>query len=198
MSLFRLTKPRHEEIARFVAGQADQPFSYPHVGCTSGELPDGWAVDRYRTVLGPGRAAFERAQSLVRRWTMFRMPWIELHTPGAPISPGTTVGILARSLGVWTLNAARIVYVVDEPGRFGFAYGTLPGHVEMGEELFLVEHTPEDLVVYAILAVSKPRAPLARVAHPWVRREQRRFGRHSLAAMRRAMLEQPLSGSLDG
>jgi hypothetical protein len=28
--------------------------------------------------------------------------------------------------GVWTLNTCRIVYVVDEATRFGFAYGTLP------------------------------------------------------------------------
>jgi len=189
VSLFWLAKPRPDEVARFVAGQADRPFSYPHVGCTRGELPEGWAIDRYRTVLGPGRAAFERAKDLVRRWTMFQMGWIELHTPAAPIRAGTSVGILARSLGLWAVNAARIVYVVDEPKRFGFAYGTLPGHIEMGEELFLVEHTPEDLVVYSILAVSKPRAPLARIANPWVRREQRRFGRESLAAMRRAMLE---------
>jgi uncharacterized protein (UPF0548 family) len=188
VSLFRLTKPQPAEIARFVASQADRPFSYPHVGCTRGDPPARWAVDRYRTVLAPGRDAFERARSLVRRWTMFRMSWIELHTPDAPIQAGTTVAILARSLGVWTVNAARVVYVVDERDRYGFAYGTLPGHVEMGEELFLVEHTPEDLVAYSILAVSKPRAPLARVAHPWVRREQRRFGRGSLAAMRRGML----------
>lgn len=187
MSVFRLKKPGTEEIERFLASQAAAPFSYPHVGCTRGELPAGWAVDRYRTVLGPGRAAFERAKDLVRRWTMFQMSWIELYTPDAPIRAGTTVGILARSLGLWAVNAARIVHVVDEPKCFGFAYGTLPGHVEKGEELFLVEHTPEDLVVYSILAVSKPRAPLARVAHPWVRREQRRFGRDSLAAMRRGM-----------
>jgi len=34
--------------------------------------------------------------------------------------------------GVWFLNAARIVYVIDEPRRFSFAYGTLPGHAERG------------------------------------------------------------------
>jgi uncharacterized protein (UPF0548 family) len=29
----------------------------------------------------------------------------------------------------------RVVYVLDEPERRGFAYGTLPGHPESGEEL---------------------------------------------------------------
>ncbi|PRC54052.1 DUF1990 domain-containing protein, partial [Mycobacterium sp. ITM-2017-0098] len=36
----------------------------------------------------------------------------------------------------------RVVYVVDEPDRRGFAYGTPPGHAERGEELFLVRYDP--------------------------------------------------------
>lgn len=189
MSLFRLAKPSDAEIARFLAAQSPLPFSYGPVGMTRDEdAPSGWTEDAYRTVLGPGRDAFDRGKSLVRRWTMFAMPWIELHSPDAPIAVGTTVGVLARSAGLWTLNAARIAYVVDEKDRYGFAYGTLPGHVEAGEELFLVEHTPEDLVAYSIRALSRPRAPLARLAKPWVRREQRRFGAESLVAMRRGML----------
>jgi len=189
VSLFRLTKPASAEIARFVEAQSRLPYSYAPVGMTKDlDAPIGWTEDRYRTVLGQGRAAFTRAKSLVRRWTMFELGWIELHTPEAPIEVGTTVGVVARSAGLWVVNAARIAYVVDEERRFGFAYGTLPGHAEAGEELFLIEHTPEDLVAYSIRALSKPRAPLARLAKPWVRREQARFGADSLSAMRRGML----------
>ncbi len=190
MSLFRLSKPTAAEIQSFLATQAALPFSYSPVGMTRDDVdaPSGWTEDTYRTVLGPGRDSFVRGTSLVRAWTMFAMPWIELHTPDAPIREGTIVGVLARSAGLWCVNAARIVYVIDEPRRFGFAYGTLPGHVEAGEERFLIEHTPEDLVAYSIRAISKPRALLARVAQPWVRREQRRFGADSLTAMRRGML----------
>lgn len=190
MSLFRFTKPSPDEVRRFLAHQAPLPFSYGPVGMTRDDqdAPSGWAEDSYRTVLGPGRESLERGKQLVRAWTMFAMPWIELHTPDAPIREGTTVGVLARSAGLWCVNAARIAYVIDEPRRFGFAYGTLPGHVEAGEERFLVEHTPENLVAYSIRAISRPRALLARVAQPWVRREQRRFGTDSLTAMRRGML----------
>jgi uncharacterized protein (UPF0548 family) len=190
LSLFSLTKPAPAQIQRFVASQAALPFSYGPVGMTrdAEEAPRGWTEDTYRTVLGPGRDAFERGKQLVRAWTMFAMPWIELHTPTAPIAVGTAVGVLAHSAGLWCVNAARIAYVIDEPDRFGFAYGTLPGHVEAGEERFLVEHTTEDLVAYSIRALSRPRALLARAAYPWVRHEQRRFGADSLTAMRRGML----------
>lgn len=189
MSLFRLSKPPHDEVARFLAAQSALPFSYATPGMTRDEdAPAGWTEDRYRTVLGPGRDAFSRGKSLIRAWTMFAMPWVEVHDARAPIAVGTCVGVVARSAGLWCVNAARIVHVVDEQDRYGFAYGTLPGHVEAGEEQFLVEHTPEDLVVYSIRALSRPRALLAKVAAPWVRREQRRFGADSLAAMRRGML----------
>jgi uncharacterized protein (UPF0548 family) len=51
------------------------------------------------------------------------------------------VGVLGRHFGVWSLNACRIAYVIEEvPSlrRYGFAFGTLPGHVERGEERFTV------------------------------------------------------------
>jgi uncharacterized protein (UPF0548 family) len=101
------------------------------------------------------------------------------------------VAILARSLGLWWLNACRIVYVVDEPGpvqRFGFAYGTLPEHAESGEERLTVERHEEDSAVwYDILAFSRPRHMLARLGYPWARRVQKRFARDSAAAIGKAL-----------
>ena len=38
--------------------------------------------------------------------------------------------------------------------RFGFAYGTLPGHGGSGEERFLIERDRDDGVWYDILAFS--------------------------------------------
>ena len=62
--------------------------------------------------------------------------------PDAPITEGTVVGVLGRHFGVWSLNACRIVYVIEEQAsplrRYGFAFGTLPAHVERGEERFTV------------------------------------------------------------
>jgi uncharacterized protein (UPF0548 family) len=72
--------------------------------------------------------------------------------------------------------------------RFGFAYGTLPGHAESGEERFTVEwHEADGAVWYDILAFSRPRRLLARLGYPLARRLQKRFARDSAAAMRRAV-----------
>ena len=95
----------------------------------------------------------------------------------ATISVGTVIAKVARVYGIVTVNACRIVNAIDEPNRFGFAYGTLPGHVERGEERFLVERKDNGDVWYEILAYSRPRHWLARIGYPLARLQQARFRR---------------------
>jgi uncharacterized protein (UPF0548 family) len=91
---------------------------------------------------------------------------------------GTPVGVRAYHCGFWSLNPARIVYLVEEMGdvkRFGFGYGTLPGHAERGEERFRVEWNREDgCVYYDAFAFSRPKHPLAWLGYPFARALQPR------------------------
>jgi uncharacterized protein (UPF0548 family) len=64
---------------------------------------------------------------------------------------------------------ARVVYVVDEPLRKGFAYGTLPGHPEQGEEAFIVEWRDDDSVWLTIRAFSRPSSWAFWAGYPLVR-----------------------------
>jgi uncharacterized protein (UPF0548 family) len=105
-----------------------------------------------------------------------------------PHHGGTVVGVFGRHFGVWSLNACRIVYVIEKEAlllkRYGFAFGTLPGHVERGEERFTVEwHRADDSVWYEVFAFARPVHPLAKVGLPFVRLIQRRFAAASLRAM---------------
>jgi len=79
---------------------------------------------------------------------------------------------VAAPLGPLTAIAVcRVVAIVDEPDRYGFAYGTLPGHPERGEEAFVVQHANGRLV-FRIMAFSKPAEVLARLGGPVTRRIQ--------------------------
>lgn len=187
--MFRLTRPSPQSIAAFRRSQAACAWTYPQPGMTRGDPPSGFVVDHGRVELGRGDAVWARAQAAVRAWRMFDLGWVELCDPDAPIVAGTTVAVLVRALGLWSLNAARIVYVVDEPDRFGFAYGTLPDHAESGEERFLVERGADRRVHYDLLAYSHPNQWPAKVARPLVRGLQKRFGAGSLEAMSRAVSE---------
>jgi uncharacterized protein (UPF0548 family) len=185
--MLSLTRPKEAEIQALVDSQRGKPFSYAEVGATRSVPPPGYNVDTYRIKLGEGEATFERAIAAVRRWEMFNLGWVQMGTHG-PIEEGTTVSVLIRVLGLWSLNLCRIVYVVNEESgpvrRFGFAYGTLYEHAERGEERFTVEHHAEDgSVYYDILAFSQPRMLLAKLVYPYTRRLQRRFGASSKQAM---------------
>ena len=87
---------------------------------------------------------FRSAIAALRRWEQFNLGWVEAWPSNTPIQPGEVVAVMGRALGIWWLNACRVVFVVDEAGptsKFGFAYGTLPGHVESGEErAWRIEH----------------------------------------------------------
>jgi uncharacterized protein (UPF0548 family) len=186
-------RPSAEAIRSFLARQAARDFSYGAVGATRGDdFPPGYDVDRTRVRLGEGEADFSAASVSLAHWDQFRLGWVEPWTFDRPIAAGETVGILARVAGMWFLNACRIVYTVDEARpttrRFGFAYGTLPGHAESGEERFLIDwDQAEGSVWYDILAFSRPQGVLSRLGYPYVRRVQRRFARESAAAMASAV-----------
>jgi hypothetical protein len=119
---------------------------------------------------------------------MYELGWTKLCWPDAPIAEGTVVGVLGRHFGLWSLNACRIAYTIEEEVphlmRYGFAFGTLPGHVEQGEERFTVEwRRVDDSVSYEVFAFARPAHPLARVGPPFVQMVQRRFAAASLRAM---------------
>ena len=112
----------------------------------------------------------------------------EIVPRGVKLEKDAIVAVKARACGTWSLSACRVVYVVDEQQpltRSGFAYGTLPDHVERGEERFLIEWDPSDgSVWYDILAFSRPRHPLVRAGFPVARMLQKRFARDSMAVMK--------------
>jgi uncharacterized protein (UPF0548 family) len=182
-----LRRPSTEKIREFLAAQSKFGFTYPSVGATATAPPPGYDVDHTRIKLGLGEEAFRTAKAALLRWDHFRLGWVEAWSPGGTIHENDVVAVVARMVGVWWLNASRIVYLVDEEEpihRFGFAYGTLPGHAETGEERFLVEWDRGRAEVwYDILAFSRPHLLLTRLGYPFVRRVQKRFRAESATKM---------------
>jgi uncharacterized protein (UPF0548 family) len=182
-----LRRPAERQLKAFLSSQAHLDLTYAEVGATQVRPPAGYDQDHTRISLGCGEEVFRRAKAALLRWEQFRLGWIQAWSPNPAIERGNLVAVVARQLGVWWLNASRIVYVVDEAGvfvRFGYAYGMLPDHAEVGEERFLVEWIRDlNEVCYDILAFSRPRHVLARLGYPYVRRVQKRFATESAAAM---------------
>jgi uncharacterized protein (UPF0548 family) len=189
--MFLLTRPSADQVRQLLAASRHHAFSYPEAGMTRRRPPSGYRADRNRILLGNGATVFAAAVAALRRWKMFDLGWLELIPADAPIEVNVTVCVRVWHFGFWSLNACRIVYVIDEDEsvkRYGFAYGTLTDHAERGEERFTIEWNREDdSVCYDILAYSQPRHPLARLGYPLARMMQKRFARDSKQAMRRAV-----------
>ena len=186
--MFFFTRPTDAQIREFLRTRADDSFSYSEVGATRNAPPPGYNIDHNRVLLGRGGETFERAKKAIREWKMFDVANLTLCYPDTPIEVGRDVAPLARHLGFYSLNSCRIVYVVDEPHRFGFAYGTLTEHAEIGEERFMVEFDRgSDEVWYDILAFSKPAHILVKLGYPYSRYRQKGFAVASKDAMRRAV-----------
>ena len=186
--MLSLRRPTAEKIQAFLMMQAKLDLTYSAVGATATQTPAGYVVDHTRIKLGEGARIFAAARAALEKWEQFRLGWVEAGPVETPIEEGRVVAVIARLFGLWWLNACRIVYVVDEGDKFGFAYGTLPGHAESGEERFTVEwHKEDEAVWYDILAFSRPRHFLARLGYPYARKLQKRFAKDSAAAMVRAV-----------
>ena len=187
--MFLARRPSPEQIDRFLRDSQILPLSYGPTGIVTANAA-GEDLDETTVAIGHGKAAFERARAALIGWKQFEIGWVETFPPAAPIVSGTVVAVLIRHLGFWSLNGCRVLYGVgslNDPARFGFAYGTLTNHAESGEELFEVFIDPQtDEVSYRIRAMSWPQAALARVGQPVVRVLQERFRDQSAAAMKRA------------
>lgn len=156
-----LKKPSEEAIEQFIEGQASLNFSYAEVGASKdGVCPSRYGTDHVRGDLGIGANIFARSVNALERWEQFGLSWVKVYPHNALIIPNTVVAVLAWHGGFWSLNACRIVYTINEQAplvRFGFGYGTLPDHVETGEERFLLEWDKNtDIVTYDILAFLIP------------------------------------------
>lgn len=191
--MFRLREPLTADIRDFLNSNALTAFSYKDLGCTRGRSVPGFNTDRARIQLGSGDIIFERAKRAIRDWRMFSMEWVKLCWPYKKLIPGTVVAIQAHHFGFYSVNAAKILYVVEEPQRFGFAYGTLMNHVARGEELFVVYQDEDGKVWYELTAISRPNHWLMWLFYPLARRRQGRFLADSMQAMLEAMVADPKS-----
>ena len=145
---------------------AEAKLTYSEVGATAGELPARYHHLTRRVVVGRGHEVFADAANAVAGWQVQLRAGLTVSASSPTAIPGT-VALLGLGIGPLRLGApCRVVYAVDQPRRQGFAYGTLPGHPESGEEAFIVEHHDDDTVSFTVTAFSRPSTAIARAAGP--------------------------------
>ncbi|MGA5540771.1 DUF1990 domain-containing protein [Mycobacterium sp. NPDC051198] len=159
---------------------AELSLTYPEVGATAGELPPGYRHIRASAAIGTGRDRFEQAGADVLQWGMQRGAGLRVQATSDSAAEGTELIV-----GLGPIPApCRVVYVLDEADRRGFAYGTLAGHPESGEELFSVRYDPETDSVHAeVAAFSRPATWWSRLGGPVTRLLQQIVTRRYLSGI---------------
>jgi uncharacterized protein (UPF0548 family) len=141
--------------------------TYSEIGGTlTGVHPVGYRIDSYEAILGSGPETFHWAVEGLRSWQAHRIRGMRVLPQGTEIRPGATVVVTLGTSVVSVAAPCRVIEVIAEPSRWGFAYGTLPGHPEQGEEAFVVSISDDDEVRFEISAFSRPGDPITRLSGP--------------------------------
>lgn len=128
--------------------------------------PPGYEHIRESRVIGHGTSAIETAADQLLRWELHRGSGLAVATTALRVVPDAEVLL---GFGVGALRLAipcRVVYLVEEPARRGFAYGTLTGHPESGEELFVVALGNDGQVTTEVTAFSRPALLVVTAGQP--------------------------------
>jgi uncharacterized protein (UPF0548 family) len=186
--MFSLRRPDARHLSHFLARERLAPLTYTEVGATFDDaLPSGYHHVRADTGLGSGEAVWAQARAAIDAWAAHRGAGIEIVPVDAPVEEGTTVAAISSVGPLHVLAACRIVRVVDEPDRYGFAYGTLPSHPEEGEERFVVTRAHDGSVRFEVVAFSRAHDLLTRLGGPIPRAIQARATQQYLDGVRDAV-----------
>jgi uncharacterized protein (UPF0548 family) len=181
-----LRRPTPEQLAELLVRCRDDDLTYqPTGGSLGGAVPTGLRRRQWTAAL-TGADVFDRGRDALRTWAVHRGAGLQV-APDGPLAIGTNVAISAPLPVGFVEITCRLVAVVDEPDRFGFAYGTLPVHPEQGEESFVVVRTADAGARFDVQAVSRPIHPLARAFSPIADRLQDSAARRYLSAMKAAV-----------
>ncbi|WP_211222115.1 DUF1990 family protein [Nocardioides halotolerans] len=169
--------------AQLVAMLRAAPFTYDQVGATASDRPAGYDwLERSAPLV---RRDFEGASTDLFMWRLHERAGLRVQTSESPLRQDTVV-LMHLGLGPASVRIpCRVAYVIKEPTLRGFAYGTLPGHPESGEERFVLEQHGDGSITIAITAFSHPASRLATLGGPFTRRVQQLMTSRYLRALDR-------------
>jgi uncharacterized protein (UPF0548 family) len=161
------------------------PFTYEHVGATASELPQAMGYGWLERSAPLARRDFKAACADLFTWRLHERAGLRLQASETPLRADTVV-LMHLGFGLASIHIpCRVVYLIEEPALRGFAYGTLSGHPEAGEERFTLEQHADGSISIAITAFSKPASHLAKLGGPFTRRVQQLMTDRYLRALDR-------------
>jgi uncharacterized protein (UPF0548 family) len=159
------------------------PFTYEAVGATVSARPPGFDwLERSATLV---RRDFDAVSADLLMWRLHERAGLRVQASESPLKLDTVVLMYLGLRRAAIRLPCRVAYVINEPQLRGFAYGTLPGHPEAGEERFVLQQHSDETISIAITAFSRPTSRLARLGGPRTRKVQEMMTTRYLRALDR-------------
>ncbi|RNE49175.1 DUF1990 domain-containing protein [Corynebacterium alimapuense] len=161
-----LTYPDHLKLVTLglAKGQAPSEFG----------LDDSWAITDHSAVLGHGTECFSAAATRLTDWRAHEHAGVKV----------SREGLLVRLTFGPTMSPCLILHEESTPDRHVLVYGTLPGHVECGEEAFIIDLADSGEVTGRCVAFSQHSWWLARLGSPVAHAVQKWATRRYVEGMR--------------
>ena len=159
--------------------------TYDDIGATfSSAFPRGYHHACVAIEIGHGQDVFERSVMGLRELRSHRTKWMNIFPESQQVAIGQTVIVMIGTEAFSIAAPCRIVKIVDEECIYGFAYGTLPGHPESGEESFVLRISPSGAVNFEIRAFSRAQDNLVKLSGPIARLIQMKVTKRYLSAIK--------------
>ncbi len=142
-------------------------LTYRDVGVSlQGAVPPGFHALHRESIIGRGAGTFASAREALLGWEVQRRSGVRVSSTARIVAEGAEA-VVSIGVGRFRIGGpVRVVVLIDEPTRAGFAYGTLRGHPEIGEESFIVELDHDGTVRFVVAGFSRPGTLLARLGSP--------------------------------
>jgi uncharacterized protein (UPF0548 family) len=181
---FWLRRPNEQKLESVLAAQSKFAVAYAPSGLFKrAQTLWGFKETGGSVVVGHGQSVFDNATQNIKRWRVHERAGLTVTPHGAEVRESTDVILLMKLLIGYVSVSCRVVSVTQSKDQWGFTYGTLPHHVERGEELFLVALAPGGAVTFTVRAMSRPGHFLTKVGAPVAQRIQRKATDKYLQAM---------------
>lgn len=160
-------------------------FSYEAVGSTCAEAvewrgrPSGYRAFERSVSIGRGDGDWAAASDALMSWAIKTRSGFDVRSEAGSelrVHESQDFTLIARLGSIRVREPVRVVAVVDEPDRRGFAYGTRPGHPVAGEEAFVLSRSVDGEVWLTLRSLTRAARgrwrlafPLALIAQHWYR-----------------------------
>ncbi|UUT35320.1 DUF1990 family protein [Microbacterium elymi] len=148
--------------------QRDGGLTVTDVRPAAGPMYTGVSFDHEGHPIAPSR------QEADQRFDADGTPWV---------GSGTTLRLHGRVNGMKADAELRVIFVVEEPRRVGFALGTVADSVVSGEESFMIDWLDNDEVWFTVRAFDAPRSFFYRMLPTLVKRRRRALSQRYLRAI---------------